>query len=410
MGSLFCYTVNVMWEKLPVQKKVSTSFFSDWLDQYVLVDFYGKKSIRIFKDAEKISSIFSKLRVIPQTPPYHSEGPFASDGILRAISGLYAVLDGARLLSIESFIRERHFNEEIRAIEDTMREQIASLTVYLLMHDLGKVSTLVLDAPAGSRGEIEGFSQHGYRSSSAASVEELLLFGKLYKSFSISKQHYEKRSLVAGFYDKYEIHAHYPDHAKLSIDSNEEVFESISDHFRLPERDRELIKFSVRNHMYVISAFGSGPNFNAYKLLVSRAHKAGFDADDALDFIMAATFLDVCVGSLTYRLGEFISSVEIILNILRSEEHVSPHRREERRKKRTISDEKFLRYVLNESELDGDSLFKLLQTPFGPERGKIVAEIRSLVMDVSIETKFTNHSHELERRVKKARELFDVVR
>jgi hypothetical protein len=274
------------------------------------VETYEEKAEAFFKEAEEIDSCFSVLRVTPQTPPYHCEGPFVVDGILRAIAGLYAVVDGARLRSIEAFARERHFNEEILGIEDTMREHIASLTVYLLVHDLAKPNVLNLDAPKGSKGEAEGFAQHDYRASPTATEEERALFGKLLKSFTVSRSTEEKKVVTADFFDRYEIHAHYPGHGKQALVEHREVFERLCDHFRLTPRDRALVEFVVRNHMDAIAPFGKGVDARAYELLMSRAHKAGFDADDAIDFFLSAVFLDACVGSLQYKNGEFSSDVD----------------------------------------------------------------------------------------------------
>jgi len=181
----------------------------------------------------------------------------------------------------------------------------------------------------------------------------------------------------------------------------------LADQFRLRPRERDLVLFAVTNHMQVIASFGKGDDLHAYELLLSRAHKAGLDADDAVDFILAAIFLDVSVGSLPYVHGEFLPNVDIIMQILRAEELIAPHRREQRRLVQEGRKKKSLNFALKEAGLDGKALFALLQTPFGPERGKISHEIRNYILEPHLPVTISTHTREIEKRVGKARAIFD---
>jgi hypothetical protein len=233
------------------------------------------------------------------------------------------------------------------------------------------------------------------------------LYGKLFKAHQARYGSADSNKLTTSFYDKYEIHAHYPGHAKKALAIGMEAFEALADQFRLRPRERDLVLFAVRNHMQVINSFGKGDDIRAYELLLSRAHKAGFDADDAIDFLLAALFLDVCVGSLPYVDGEFQPNVDIVLQVLRAEEHIAPHRRAQRRFVQEERKKKMLNFALKEAGLDGKALFALLQTPFGPERGRIASEVRNYVLEPHLSVTIPSHTREIEKRVKKARSLFD---
>ena len=397
-----------MWEELPVETIESqpTLSFSQWLDQYVLVERYERKARELFGVAESISEVFIALRTCPQTPPYHAEGAFVSDGVERALAGLYAIADGASLLGIEEFARERNFQKELNELSFTLQEQFAGLALYLLVHDVAKPNVLVLDAPVGSKGELEGFAQHRYRKDKQASTEERALYGKLFKSHQ-AQSNEKGQDSVTGFFDRFEIHAHHPDHEKQALSVAGEAFDRLADHFRLTPRDRELVRFAVQNHMRLITTFDSRQDVRAYELLLTRAHRAGLDADDAIDFLLAAVFLDGCVGSLLYEEGEYRPNVDLVLRVFRAEEEVAPHRRSQRRAQQEARRERNLRYALKEAQLDGAALFDLLQTPFGPERGKIADEVRSYVLHPNLPITISSHSHEIEKRVRHARALFD---
>lgn len=397
-----------MWEDFttPVSQARSGLLFRDWLAQYVLVSSYERKAREYVGIAEVIDSRVSALRTTPQSPPHHAEGPFVMDGVHRALAGLLAIQEGASLLTIEEFLRERHVREEIEELDLVIHEHAASLIVYLLVHDLGKASTLCFDASAGSLGEAEGFAQHKYRARREATAAERLLYGKLFKSYHALHTTEPIERVCAGFFDAYEIHAHYPEHEKESVAMFVESFDRLCDHFRLRERERDLVRFAVREHIRTSLSIATQDGARAYELLLTRAHKAGFDADDAVDFLLAAVFLDQCVGSLPYSHGVFEPSVSLVLGFLKAEEEVAPHRRLARRARKEEQKERALRYALKEAGLDGTALFSLLQTPFGPERGRLASSVREAVLSGTFQIDHPTHTHEIEKRLKKAHALF----
>ena len=397
-----------MWDSLSSPSSVKpkpTIPFADWLDQYVLNDVYLRKGRELLGVAEVVHPIFSKLATTIQTPPHHSEGPFVKDGIVRALAGLYAIADGANGESIEELIREKHLEQEVRDLFETIHEHVASLSVYLLCHDLGKIETLVLDAPLGSRGEVEGFYQHAYRLKRQATEEERRLYGKLFKAYQAQHAAQTLVQQTAGFFDLYEIHAHYPEHEKAAIALLPDFFDPLCDHFRLQPRERSLVRFAIREHMRLMVSLSSGDAVRAYELLLTRAHRDGLDGDDAMDFLLAASFLDGCVGSLPYKEGEWKPSVHLIYKAFSAEEQVAPHRRAKRREREGERKEKALRFALKEAGLDGVALFDLLQTPFGRERGVIAHEIRTFVLHPELPITFPTHKEEIARRIGKARAL-----
>ena len=380
--------------------------FTDWLDRYVQVGVFVEEAQKQFRANTRYVSILRDLEVTPQSPPYHAEGPFVSDGVIRALAGLLAVLDEASLLCIEELVRERHLLEEIRDLERIIKEHAASLSVYIFMHDIAKPRTLVLDTPKGSRGEAEGFSVHDANKNRVSSPRERELYSKLFRAHE-ARQSLDKKFSVASFFDTYEIHAHYPNHGKKGLEVAGAHFDMLSDQFRLRPRERELVAFAILNHMEAIERFGKKDNKIAFEKLISKSHKAGLDANNVFDFMLAAVFFDACVGSLPYIEGRFEPSVELVLRMLRAQDDFAPSRRVARRKRIEEQEELFLRDVLRRTGLDGDSVFALVQMPFGSKRGKVLQAIRFAVTHPRRDVKLPIASHELMVRIEKARKLFD---
>ncbi|MBU1126681.1 hypothetical protein KJ758_03660 [Patescibacteria group bacterium] len=399
-----------MWEEVThvVEDKKETQFFIDWVNLAALTPKYKQQAEDLFLQVANRVPELATCRTTPQSAPWHVEGPTVSDGIIRMLATIFAIVDGAGLLHIEEFVRHKDLEHEIRELEETIRERAATLQAYACVHDIAKASTASFSAPAGSKGEQEGFSKHRYRLSDEATEKEKALYLKLLKAFHSSHQDLSVPELMAAFYDQYEISVHYLGHAKKGAGADFfEARENVADFFRLPEDDRVLLTFMTRYHMDVLDFFTKGTNEQKFELMTSRANKAGLDGDDALDAMLAATFLDSTVGSLAYKDGTFFIKTEAIFNWLYSEQRAIPLRRARRIEEANRREKKKLMQILEKSALSPEEVFTMLNVTFGPERGQVMEEIYALVRDRGRKIDFGDKTPLIAGRIGEARKLFD---
>lgn len=389
--------------------KRETAYFLDWLEGLFSAG-YLAQAREVLQQAENKVSALKAYRTTPQSAPWHVEGPVVADHVERALAGLEAILDGASILEIEELARYKELREEIVELQETIRENAATMRAFVLLHDIAKTVTINFDAPPGSKGEKEGFQQHKYRSQTQASKAEMNLYQKLYKAFTVAHSDLDQIQLMAKFYDQYEIKTHYPDHAKVG--AGHDFFntrEAICDQYRLTTHDRALLTFMIRNHIDVLNGFERQADPAKFNLLIARANKAGFDADDALDLMVAGLFLDSVIGCVAYKDGKIEADLKPLINILRAEEQLAPQRRVARRDKSRLRERRIMKDALAQANLAPEEVFALLGTPVGPERGLIMKQIYDLVIGSKTELNFGDHNSTLAPRIRQAQQIFDQL-
>lgn len=398
-----------MWEEIAqLQKEKNTVFFLDWMNRIVLTPSRMRQAHDLYLSVAKKVPEISEYQRTPQSAPWHVEGPTVADGVIRMLATIQAIVEGETLFDVEEFARHKALRFEIKELEEIIRENPATLQVYSLTHDIGKPETLSFSAPSGSKGEKEGFLQHGYRLKRQANDQEKQIYIKLFKAYQVRRNNSTVSDDMAQFFDEYEISAHYSSHEKIGASEKYLVSrETVSDIFRLPQIDRAMVTWMIRNHMDVLTFFKKATNQIKFDLLVSRANKAGFDSDDVLDLMMAGTFLDSIAGSLTYQEGVFSVDFKPLMYWLYSEEQSAPLRREQRREKVKRIEKQHLMNVLRKAKLSPEEVFVLLNIPPGPDRGKIMEEIYTVVKNSEMPIAFGDYTQILAPRIKDARKFFD---
>ncbi|MFH1631807.1 MAG: hypothetical protein ABIA47_02145 [bacterium] len=390
------------------QQHIDTMPFLAWLDTFVLTSDNLRLASEELERAEKKAPALKAYRTTPQSAEWHSEGWSVDSHIIRIIAGLMAVENGASLIQIDEFARHKHLKPEIDEIEQTIRENAATLMAFALVHDIGKPVTIWFDAPAGSKGDAEGFSQGRRGKRRHATQESMAKFLKLAKAFQTKRADLSNTDLCAKFYDEYEIKAHYSDHARIGAsDQFLATREAVGEVYRLMQRDRRMLTWIVRHHMDAILFFREGPDRSRFDLLRARAHKAGFDADDALDLQLAALFLDATVGSLHYHEGVFSADFRPVMNFLLSEEMAAPERRKNRRAEAELRRKKRIKELLASAGLSADEVFDVLKIPFGPGRAGVMEQVIELALDPTLKIDFGEHTLEMTRHIQQAQLLID---
>ncbi|MDP2631544.1 MAG: hypothetical protein Q8P30_02115 [Candidatus Uhrbacteria bacterium] len=381
-------------------------YFIDWLEGNVLELGVWKQARETLIGVQNKVYAVAQFSSIPQSAKWHSEGSTLADHVTRIIAGVIALQSGAKLWNIDEFARYKNLQFEVTELEEIICENAATLIAFALVHDIGKTVTVWTDTPKGSKGEAEGFKQNKRRSRREASEEEMYRYLKLYRAFFTKHSNLSNRQVCAKFFDEYEIEVHYSGHARVGAsDKFLEAREAVADIYRLTERDRAMLTWLVRNHMDAISFFKDSPDLSKFELMKARANKAGFDADDALDLLVAALFLDATVGSLQYKEGVFNTDFKSILNFLLAEEIVAPQRGEARRARIKQAEKERIRKYLLSSGLSADEVFSILQIPFGPNRAGVMDKVFALAHDQTQEIDFGEHTSEMAGRLNKARLL-----
>lgn len=397
-----------MWESPSAeqQKPRKTLPFLDWMKTHVLTSERLRAAEAIIDSAEREAPEIRRFRHTPETPPWHVEGSTVWHHIRRALAGVLAVTDGADLLEIEEFAREKDLAGEIAEMQRVIRENSGSMITFVLVHDIAKPDVLQLEAPEGSKGAREGFLSHKYRESKTAREDERQYYLKLFRSFEERHHLPEIDRVAAAFFDEYEIRSHYYGHDVVGASEKyQSVRETIGGMFHLSADDLVLIQLAVKYHIDFLMRFNEGVNPNGVELMTQRANRAGIDADDFLDLLLAFTFFDTTVGSYGYENGEFFGRTQEVVTYLRSEFEAMPHRRARREETQDHARRKRRKAALAAAGLSGDAVFQLLGTPFGPERAAVMHDVNQLVDDAEAEVDFGRHRKELLRRAAVARDL-----
>ncbi len=398
-----------MWDEPEVKTKEQKqrSFFIDWTQRIASEERMRRAEEALVRAEENVPEI-RLYRTTPQSPPWHSEGPFVADHVKRILVGLFAITDGEDLLDVEELARNKHHRAELTEMQETIREHAGTLEAFALVHDIAKPTTLSFDAPSGSRGEAEGYRQIDRRDVSVASDRDRATYRKLLEAMAAQKPHLSRSELAAQFFDKYEIATHYYGHDRLGAsDQFLAAREAVSDRYRIPDRDRALLTWMIRNHIDALAFFKGGANPEKFNLLLARADKQGLDADDALDLLLAAAFLDTAIGGVVYREGRFSVDLDVMWNFLGSEELAAEGRRGKRRERELLQKRKACRAMLQEVGLGAEEVFTLLDIPFGPERGEVIKKIKAALQDQGAAFDFPQRQDEVRARITEAQRRFD---
>lgn len=389
-------------------RNTETIFFLPWMEKHLSQQAcslaceafaFGKTLIPSLQDAGST----------PQSPPWHGEGPFLEDHLLRALTGLFAIREGERLFAIEEIAREKSRRLAFLDLEQIIRQDAPLFIAFLLLHDSAKPECLVLDAPEASKGAREGFIQHKRRLKPQPSKEELRLYNKLLRAFAILHPTLKRHELGARFFDVYEIHAHYKGHAEAVMHpSKNQLIERVSREFQLTETEQRELRFLLKYHLDHIEWFRSEEHPSCMKVIEHRAKKHDVPIGRAITLSFATLFLDTFFGSLFYEAGTFRAQLEPTLHFLSCEEWALPQRHAERLQKESDTQERQFRLIMTESKLDGESVFALLKTPFGKERGEIMHRIHALIAGKKVSADFGKESKEMQKRIEEARKRFDA--
>jgi hypothetical protein len=396
-----------MWDhvdKNSVGKKGSI-FALDWIGKRMNTPHIQKQAEEAFAEAEKIEPKIHAYRTTPQTLKWHAEGPVLADHIHRILRAIFAVQGGASLLEIEEFAREKDLRDEIIEIEETLRAGSGTVIAFALLHDIAKRETLSFNALESSKGASLGFTQREGKNE-PASEEDMMHYLKQIRLLQAAHPELSGQEVTKKYYIDAEITVHNYHHDRIGAsEAHLEARNKISDLYRLTPREQDLLVFIIRNHIRVLMDFKKEASATKYNVLVERATKEGFDADDALDLLIVCLLLDSGFGSLQYTDGTYRCDFTAVINMLRAERAARPGRHKKREAAAELVKKQARKKVLKKAGLGSEEIYKLLGIKFGRERGEVKVAVMDLVASRSSDYNFGEHTEEIHRRVKRAKAL-----
>lgn len=285
-------------------------------------------------------TLFAKLYETPQTPPHHAEGPTLRSHLHRILVGLFTIVEGKlSVLEIEEFARVKGFADEFHEMEETIKEHAATFEVFALLHDVGKQFCLTRD-DAG-RVHYIGHEKEIHR------VDVRALLGRM------------------------------------------------ADHYRLSDTDVDYLVPLISLHLEPMRRLQKGHDPKHLRVLDSMATKAGLDANDFIDLLQAAVFLDQVIGSVPVQ-------ADSLVRFFLAEAEYAPWKRAQKDAKKVEQKKQEARRVFHTVGLDGEGVMKLTGMRPSRDLGDLLKAVQAAASgEVEVDKKWPD---ELQQRVQLARD------
>ena len=285
-------------------------------------------------------ALLASLYATPQTPPHHAEGPTVRAHLHRMLVGLFAIVEGKlSVLEIEEFARMKGYEDELHEMEETIKEHAATFEVFTLLHDIGKQF--------------------------CASLDE---FGRVH-------------------YLGHEKEIHRPEVRELLL--------RMATRYRLSDEDVDYLVPLISFHLEPMRRLGHGHDPKHVRVLDAIATKHGLDADDFIDLLQAAVFLDQVVGSAP-------SQADPLIRFFLAEAEYAPWKRAQKEEQKARQRKAEAMRVFHTVGLDGEGVMKLTGMRPSKDLGALLQAVQSAARgEGEIDKRWPS---ELQRRVREAQE------
>lgn len=337
----------------------------------------------------------------PQDIRYHGEGPFVRDHLRKMLMVLYAISEEKlHLIDIEEFRRMKGYYGEIEEMEEIIKEKIALFETFILCHDAAKWASITFNAPDMSLGAEKGFQMkltYDSVKDHEARIQLRNKYIKLFNEFSLTESE-DDRSKQKKFFYKYQIEVHYHNHGKLIYSPvYNALLSRLTEFYGLSNRDHSILEDLISHHIEFASDFIKvKPSKIGKYIHIAQSKK--YDADDFIDLLQAAIFIDMVCGSLRYNGKDFYHDSSLVVNSFISEHDFLPDRRMEVEKNKELNKKKRIGRLFREFGLDGRGLMSVLNMQPGPEFGAVLKNIHSGILG---EAKMPTFSKDIDKEIAK---------
>lgn len=268
---------------------------------------------------------FAELCATRQSGPYHCEGPFVRDHILRALTFLFAMQKPeCNLQHVDEWNSAKHTHGFFQRLQETIIKEQKFLIAYILAHDIGKKDTATEDE--------KGWHYHGHAHKGAEAG---------YSGFREACLAFTKCSASEG----------------------------------------KLLRELIRIHMDINWEISQKKETAVLHVARDVAERQGINVERFLSLLPAVFLLDAVVGSFEERLSGF-EKASLLANYAEQEYAAFPSKKEDDllRKHRQEKTEK--KAMVAEYGLGPEEWFLRLNTPYGKERGRVVRVLGHFIAGV----------------------------
>lgn len=308
------------------------------------------------------------LARIPQSPPYHAEGPTVLDRVKR-MREVVAMAQAGELARLEELHREKTYRTDIRYLELVLAREADLFLRFSTVHALGAKEIVRYEAPRGSKGEYER-------------VTDIDHYLKLARLATIGAQ---GEFAMTTFFDQYEIRVVDHGYARASA--------------RLLRREEDpRLELLVRLHEEWLDALRGRPGTGFFQSIERQVRKIEMEIDlvPALLLLLRASFMTYKEGVLRLDFSPLFTYLEL--------EGLAGPRAARRKESLELNEKRMMKEILQEAGLLDETVFRLIGVTTLKERGKIMEEIRRAVFG-GVRDGYPSSLAPIEDRIIRARDL-----
>lgn len=338
------------------------------------------------------------LAAIPLTPPAHAEGLSALDHTARVLAVLHCIAASEDMGEAEEFLDDPVATPRAWATLQVVHAHTPLLQTYAILHDLGRATTSVFAQPP------QGWVTPPEMVGEALSAEELHRFSTARRAACVPKSR-EGAACAQLFWQERGGELGAPGHGAAGAKhADREQRRAVMDALGCDPSHATLLRELIRAHEGLFAALSRGADASYAGALALIAAREGVREELFLDLLGAIVLIDAVAGRLVLTAAGPQCDVALLRNWWSMEETAFPDRAQRAR-------EGYARVVkarndalLAQVGLDPATVFALLETPLGPVRGVVMANIRALLEhpdDPGVD--FGQHTELLRTRAREAR-------
>lgn len=372
-----------MFRHSSFSQQSDSEFFDVWMNRIGSSQKFYNRAEGVLHSVATAEPIIADSFRTPQDIRYHAEGPFVKDHLRLMLMSLYAIVDGeVHLSDIEELRRIKGYEYEVEELEELLRGNAAWFEAFVLCHDAAKWATVTFVSPENSRGRDLGFNQKLIYEPDVDIAERTKLrnlYLDLYKSFSDQHPNETAREVQSLFYLTYEIDVKYPHHDRMI---HAPIYHSLFERFvlahKLTDIHTAMLDDIISNHLS-FKKFSKSQTSSMIPF-THLAQTRGYDAEDFMDFIQGAMFLDFVCGSIRLSAHGYWHEISMLVNALKAEHEIDPMLRTEKIHAREEQEHRKRNRIFREVGLDGVAIMDLLEMDPGAKFGRALKQIQLAVI------------------------------